>query len=90
MNLNGSINLTRAWSIVYTTTYDVQGREFSGQRYTVTRDLHCWEMSFTRQQLGNEWEFYFKISLKAHPEIYAEQGQRGLGGGSSFGLPFQY
>ncbi|UCG52494.1 MAG: hypothetical protein JSW58_02785 [Candidatus Latescibacterota bacterium] len=88
LNLNGSISLTRSWRISYRTTYDVMDRDFLGEYISVTRDLHCWEMSFTRQKLGDEWEFYFRINLKAHPELYAEEGQRGLGRG--FGSPFSY
>jgi hypothetical protein len=89
LNLNGSISLTSAWRISYRTTYDVVDRDFLGEYISVTRDLHCWEMSFTRQKLGDEWEFYFRINLKAHPELYAEEGRRGLGRGG-FGSPFGY
>jgi lipopolysaccharide assembly outer membrane protein LptD (OstA) len=90
LQLNGEIELTPAWTVSYSTTYDVQERLLLGQNYRITRDLHCWEMSLSRQQLGNEWQFYFRINLKAHEEIYAEQGRRGLGGGTfgqgSFGF----
>ncbi len=89
MNLNGNISLTQNWKISYRTTYDVVGRDFLGEYISITRDLHCWEMSLARQKLGDEWEFYFRINLKSHPELYAEQGNRGLGGGT-FGTPFNY
>jgi lipopolysaccharide assembly outer membrane protein LptD (OstA) len=88
LNLNGSIQLTRNWKITYSTTYDVEGRKFMGQNYTVYRDLHCWEMSFARQKLGSEWQYYFRIDIKAHPEVYAESGRRGLGSG--LGMPSFY
>ncbi len=89
VNLGGNVSLTQGWKVTYRTTYDVMSREFLQNFVSVTRDLHCWEMSFGRQRLGDEWEFYFKIYIKAHPEIYAEQGDRGLGGGS-FTSPFSY
>lgn len=82
LRFSGQVDLTKTWAITYSSDYDVQARDLRGQRYSITRDLHCWEMSFSRQKLGNEWQFYFKINLKAHTEIYAEQGQRGLGGGT--------
>lgn len=86
LNLNGSINLTRSWRLTYSTQLDVIGKDQLGQRFEVTRNLHCWEMSFIRQQLADEWEFYFKINLLAHPEVYTQQGNRGLqaGGFSSY------
>jgi lipopolysaccharide assembly outer membrane protein LptD (OstA) len=82
LNLGGSVSITRGWKLEYRTTYNVIDRDLLGDYYAITRDLHCWEMSFSRQKLGDEWEFYFRINIKAHPEIYAEQGSRGLGTGS--------
>ena len=75
------VQLTDNWRINYNTIYDVEGRTRSGQNIGVTRDLHCWEIGFSRQQLGPEWEYYFRIALKAHPELYGESGERGLGTG---------
>jgi hypothetical protein len=86
INMSGDIDLTPAWRISYRTSYDVEAREFRGQEYSITRDLHCWEMSFSRRLLGDEWLYYFKINLRAHPEIYAENGRRGLGGFSTRSL----
>ena len=89
LNLGGSVSLTRGWILTYRSNYNVIERDFLGDYFGVTRDLHCWEMSFGRQKLAEEWEFYFKIYIKSHPEIYAEQGSRGLGGGS-FSSSFDY
>ncbi len=80
LNMRSSLELTPAWRISYGTHYDIEAREFRGQDYGITRDLHCWEMSFTRRLYGDEWQYYFKINLRAHPEIYAENGLRGIGG----------
>jgi lipopolysaccharide assembly outer membrane protein LptD (OstA) len=88
LNLGGNINLTRNWIITYNASYNVETRQIQGQNYTIRRDLHAWEMSLSRQQLGDRWEFYFRITLKAHPELYAEQGPRGLAGGGA--IPGQY
>lgn len=82
-DVSGQIEFTRNWRISYWTSYDFADRIFRGQNFTVHRDLHCWEMSLSRQLLGDEWQFYFRISLKAHPELYTETGQRGLGGSTS-------
>ena len=90
LNVSGSIDLTRNWHLRYNANYNVEERELFGQFYEIQRDLHCWQMSLSRQQLGNEWEFYFRISIVAHPEIYAERGDRGLGSQSTFGSPFQF
>lgn len=86
VNLRTSLDLTPAWRISYWTSYDIESRAFRGQNFSITRDLHCWEMSFSRQLLGSEWQYYFKINLRAHPEIYAENGRRGLGGVGARGI----
>jgi hypothetical protein len=80
LQLSADLNLTKNWRFTYWTSYDIEAREMRGQNFSVHRDLHCWEMSLSRQLLGDEWQFYFKIAIKAHPEIYGETGQRGLGG----------
>jgi len=75
-------DVTKNWKISYAMQYDVFTRQQTGQNIAVSRDLHCWEMSLARQKLGEEWQYYFRIGLKAHPELYQESGQRGLGGGT--------
>jgi lipopolysaccharide assembly outer membrane protein LptD (OstA) len=81
LRVGWDVQLTDNWRIDYSTIYDVETRELNGQNFGITRDLHCWEMSLARQELGDEWQFYFRIALKAHPELYGESGTRGLGGG---------
>ena len=84
-NVNGVPAVVAAdqgnWRVDYSTIYDIEARVRSGQYIGITRDLHCWEIGFSRQQLGDEWEYYFRIALKAHPELYGESGDRGVGGG---------
>ncbi|HEU4929271.1 MAG TPA: putative LPS assembly protein LptD, partial [Candidatus Krumholzibacteria bacterium] len=81
LRIGWDFQLTDNWRIDYNTIYDVEGRTRSGQYIGVTRDLHCWQIGFSRQQLGDEWEYYFRIALKAHPELYGESGERGVGTG---------
>lgn len=85
LRVGWDIQLSDKWRIDYSTIYDVQERSLEGQNFGITRDLHCWEMSFSRQVLGTgpnaEWQYYFRISLKAHPDLYGESGSRGLGSG---------
>jgi lipopolysaccharide assembly outer membrane protein LptD (OstA) len=88
LNFGGTINLTRSWLVTYNASYDMETRQVHGQHFSIARDLHCWEMSINRTQLGDRWEYYFRITLKAHPELYADQGPRGLTGGA--GIPGQF
>jgi hypothetical protein len=85
LRVGWDFQLTDNWRIDYSTIYDVEERQLDGQNFGITRDLHCWEMTFARQELGRgdqaEWQYYFRIALKAHPDLYGESGTRGLGSG---------
>ena len=67
---------SRHWRLNYSLHYDLDEREVASQEYTIYRDLHCWEAQFTRRYYNGEWQYYFRISVKALPEIKAETGQR--------------
>jgi len=78
VDLGAQIKLTRNWAISYHSYYDIDSRSFRDQYYSLRRDLHCWQASFIHRRFGNEWSYYFQISVKAHPEIMWEKGIRGL------------
>lgn len=71
---NLGIYLSRNWRIEYGAHYDLKNREVVSQNFSLYRDLHCWEAVFLRRFSGQRWEYYFKINIKAHKEIYIERG----------------
>ncbi|MFH1501984.1 MAG: putative LPS assembly protein LptD [Candidatus Eisenbacteria bacterium] len=73
-----ALSLTANWRVNYSVHYDVKEQEVASQEYTIYRDLHCWEAQFTRRYYDGEWEYYFRVSVKALPEIQAETGRKGL------------
>ena len=77
----GSLNLTKNWHLDYSAQFDAKTGRMVSQAFTVKRELHCWEMQFTRSVSGDVAdEYYFKINVKNLPEVYYEQGSRGLRG----------
>jgi lipopolysaccharide assembly outer membrane protein LptD (OstA) len=77
--LNGIAHygLTRSWRMDYTASYDVTNHAILTQQLGLTRDLHCWQASFTRTfNPGGEAEYYFKLGIKEQKEIYLERGSR--------------
>jgi lipopolysaccharide assembly outer membrane protein LptD (OstA) len=72
---------TPKWRLNYSLHYDLEAQEVASQEYTIYRDLHCWEAQFTRRYYNEEWEYYFRISVKALPELQAESGERYLSRG---------
>jgi hypothetical protein len=77
---NLGLNISRGWRFDYDAQYDMRARELRSQQFTVKRELHCWEAQFTRSISGDVKEYYFKINVKLLPEVYYEQGSRGLRG----------
>jgi lipopolysaccharide export system protein LptA len=77
----GALNLTKNWHLEYSGQFDAKTGRMISQAFTVKRELHCWEMQFVRSISGDVGdEYYFKINVKNLPEVYYEQGSRGLRG----------
>jgi lipopolysaccharide assembly outer membrane protein LptD (OstA) len=75
--------LTPSWSLDYATSLNVTLRNLETQRFSLTRDLHCWTATFTRTFIsGGEAEYYFRLGIKEQKEVYVERGTRvgSLGG----------
>ena len=61
-------SLTKNWKFTVRGSYDFQEKKVSAPQITVYRDLHCWEMNFSWNPLGNYSGFRFEIRMKA-PEL---------------------
>lgn len=70
--------LTEKWHISYDTRYDFTSKELTEQSFVFRRDLHCWEGSFTWITTGYREGYYFRINIKALPEVKVEKGMAGL------------
>ncbi|MDP3582225.1 MAG: LPS-assembly protein LptD, partial [Ignavibacteria bacterium] len=58
-------SLTKNWKFTVRGSYDFQEKKISAPQITVYRDLHCWEMNFSWNPLGNYSGFRFEIRMKA-------------------------
>ena len=82
INLGGRLDLTENWSFDYRTSVNLADGVLGTQSIHLTRDLHCWEASFSRLVFQGREQYYFRIYLKAHPEdIKIESGDRSAGFG---------
>jgi hypothetical protein len=82
-NVVGRYQVSPAWTVEYSASFDLTKRSVQSQRFVLSRDLHCWQATFTRMFLaGGEAEYYFRIGVKDQKEIYIERGTRvgSLGG----------
>jgi len=77
VNAVARATLTPSWGVDYSASYDITERELGTQRFAVTRDLHCWQASFTRTFIaGGEAEYYFRLGVKEQRELFIERGTR--------------
>lgn len=65
ININGSINITPKTGIVVQGGYNISEGELTTSSVAITRDLHCWQMSFTWVPFGRHRSWSFNIGVKA-------------------------
>ncbi|HPF32353.1 MAG TPA: putative LPS assembly protein LptD [Candidatus Sabulitectum sp.] len=73
LRVSAAVDLTSRWSVNYRAYYDITESDFISQDYTIMRDLDSWEAVFTRHVSDVDTGFYFRINIKAFPDIKVEQ-----------------
>ena len=63
--VNGSLSLTKKMNLTFNSGYDFDRKEITMTQIAVTRDLHCWDMSFNWVPNGNMKMWQFSIRVKA-------------------------
>jgi lipopolysaccharide assembly outer membrane protein LptD (OstA) len=85
---NASVTLTKNWRLSFYGQFDLREKIIVDQRYTISRDLHCWEMQFFWTPSGFSKGFYFRLGIKAPllKDIKVEKrgGRSSVFGGSSY------
>ena len=65
VNISGDISLTPEWKIGYTTGYDLHDKEFASSQFSVSRNLHCWQIDFNWVPSGFAKQWTFSIRPKS-------------------------
>ncbi len=65
LTLSGDVRLTPKTAVTYNTGYDFKQNEITMTRVGISRDLHCWEMSFSWIPIGYMKSWNFTIRAKA-------------------------
>ncbi|MEG2613813.1 MAG: putative LPS assembly protein LptD [Alistipes sp.] len=65
IRINGSLNITPKTGIVFQGGFDISKRELTTPCVTITRDLHCWQMSFVWFPIGAHKSWSFNIGVRA-------------------------
>ena len=77
-SLSLSLPLTGHWLLDYRNRYDLAEKKITEQTFEIYRDMHCWEGRFTWIVTGYRQGYYFRINIKALPEIKIEKSQKGI------------
>ena len=82
MNMRLKMNITRKWKIGYSARFDLMEKRLLNQNVNISRDLHCWELSFNWVPGGYGKQYSLLIRVKA-PTLkdlkYEEKGGRRSG-----------
>ncbi|MFI3318186.1 MAG: putative LPS assembly protein LptD [Rikenellaceae bacterium] len=65
VSFNGSITPTAKWGVTLMGGYDLVENELTTSSVAITRDLHCWQMSFSWIPFGYYKSWSFNIGIKA-------------------------
>jgi hypothetical protein len=65
LGFQGSVTLTSKMGFSFTGGFDIARRKFSPMSVNLTRDLHCWDMSFQWVPIGTMKSWMFHIGVKS-------------------------
>ncbi|MFI3322902.1 MAG: putative LPS assembly protein LptD [Rikenellaceae bacterium] len=75
MSFNGSINLTSKMGITCSAGYDFESRSLTPGTIAFSRDLHCWQMSFSWVPVGyrKSWNFTIRANSSMLSDLKYEK-----------------
>lgn len=65
LNVHGDFSVTPKWKVQFNSGYDFRSKEVSLTRFSIYRDLHCWDMSFGWVPFGRFQSYNVTIRAKA-------------------------
>lgn len=65
LGFNGSVNLTSKFGLSFNGGFDFDSMTLTPGSIGLTRDLHCWQMSFNWVPIGFRKSWNFKINVKS-------------------------
>ncbi|HTH56329.1 MAG TPA: putative LPS assembly protein LptD [Cyclobacteriaceae bacterium] len=64
-NFSGDVSLSEKWKISYSAGYDFVQRQITMTTFTLSRDLHCWQMNLSWIPFGKFQSYTFNIGIKS-------------------------
>ena len=85
MNTNSTLHVTKNWRVSYNARFDMLNNELISHRFSIYRDLHCWELAMDWTPSGYASGFYLRINVKSPTLRDLKVEQRG---GHNRSVPF--
>lgn len=64
LRFSGFFRITPKWNFTFNSGYDFVAKDFTYTTVNITRDLHCWEMSFQWIPFGTLQSYSFRLNVK--------------------------
>jgi hypothetical protein len=65
LGISGNISPTKGWDFSFSTSYDFDNKRFATMQCTITRRMHCWQMSASIIPIGPYQSYNFMISVSS-------------------------
>ena len=65
INFNGDFSLTPKWKFSFSSGYNFDRKEISHTNLRISRDLHCWGMSFNLVPVGRYKSYFFTLNVNS-------------------------
>ncbi|WP_346860574.1 putative LPS assembly protein LptD [uncultured Draconibacterium sp.] len=65
LGMRGNVSITEKWKLSANTNFDIEAMAFSFTTFNLTRNLHCWNMSFNFVPFGYRKSYSFTISASS-------------------------
>ena len=65
LSINGDISFTKRWKVSGTAYFDIKTNKITNCNFTLTRNLHCWNLSFWVTPIGTNKSFLLRLFSNA-------------------------
>lgn len=65
LQFSGDVSLSKQWKVVFNSGYDFQAKALTMTNLGISRDLHCWSLTFNWTPFGTFTQFHLRINAKA-------------------------
>lgn len=75
ISINGNVSLTKNTRFSYTGGYDISKKRITATQFSISRDLHCWDLSIQWIPVGNmkSWSFLLKVKSSMLSDLKIER-----------------